>query len=549
VSRRPTKFVFVTGGVVSSLGKGITAAALGRLLKARGFRVQVQKFDPYLNVDPGTMSPFQHGEVFVTEDGAETDLDIGHYERFVDENLSRNANHTSGSIWYSVIRKERKGEYLGSTVQVIPHITNEIKERIRRVSATSDADVVISEIGGTVGDIESLPFLEAIRQFRREAGAENVVYVHVTYVPFIETAGELKTKPTQHSVNELRRIGIHPDVVVCRSAEPLSWDIREKIALFADVDSRAVIVNEDVSDVYLIPLRLRDEGFDSLVCRRLGLPEGQPDLGEWNELVERIGRRDGEVEIALVGKYVKLQDAYLSVHEALKHAGIHHGVDVRVRWVDAEGMSVEEATRELERSDGVLVPGGFGSRGWEGKIVACRVARERGIPYLGICLGMHVAISEFARHAVGFAGANSTEMDPETPYPVIDLLPEQKEIEDLGGTMRLGAQPVDLADGTRAHRAYGDSVVYERHRHRYEVNNHFRPRLVEAGLVVSGTYQEGRLVEVIELPDHPWFVASQFHPEFKSRPTRPAPLFRDFVGAAVARSRARAGGVLEAATR
>jgi CTP synthase len=533
---RPTKYVFVTGGVVSSLGKGITAASLGRLLKARGLRVQVQKFDPYLNVDPGTMSPFQHGEVFVTEDGAETDLDIGHYERFVDENLSRNANHTSGSIWYSVIRKERKGEYLGSTVQVIPHITNEIKERILRVAQTSDADVVISEIGGTVGDIESLPFLEAIRQFRREAGAENVLYLHVTFVPFIESAGELKTKPTQHSVNELRRIGIHPDVVVCRAAEPLSREIREKIALFADVDARAVIVNEDVSDVYLVPKRLCEEGLDSLVAERLGLPDGAPDLGEWDELVERIGERHGEVEIALVGKYVKLQDAYLSVHEALKHAAIYHGTNVRVRWVDAEGMSFEEAALDLERSHGVLVPGGFGSRGWEGKIVACRVARERGIPYLGICLGMQVAVSEFARHVVGLEGANSSEMDPETPYPVIDLLPEQKEIEDLGGTMRLGADPVDLVPETRAHAAYGESVVYERHRHRYEVNNHFRPRLVDAGLTVSGTYQEGRLVEVIELPDHPWFVASQFHPEFKSRPTRPAPLFREFVGAAVARA-------------
>jgi CTP synthase len=530
------KYVFVTGGVVSSLGKGITAASLGRLLKARGLRVQVQKFDPYINVDPGTMSPFQHGEVFVTEDGAETDLDIGHYERFVDENLSRNANHTQGSIWYSVLRKERKGEYLGSTVQVIPHITNEIKDRIRRVAATSDADVVISEIGGTVGDIESLPFLEAIRQFRREVGDDNVMYVHVTFVPFIEAAGELKTKPTQHSVNELRRIGIHPDLVVCRSHEPLSHDIRDKIALFADVDVRAVVVNEDVSDVYLVPQRLRAEGLDALVCDRLGLPAGEPDLGEWHALCERIGERHGEIEIALVGKYVKLQDAYLSVHEALKHAGIHHGVNVHVRWVDAEGMSLEEATAELERSHGVLVPGGFGSRGWEGKIVACRVAREEGIPYLGICLGMHVAISEFARHVVGLDGANSTEMDPETPYPVIDLLPEQKEIEDLGGTMRLGAQPVDVAARTRTRDAYGEPVVYERHRHRYEVNNHFRPLLVEAGLVIAGTYQEGRLVEIIELPDHPWFVASQFHPEFKSRPTRPAPLFRDFVGAAVERA-------------
>jgi CTP synthase len=548
VRDRPTKYVFVTGGVVSSLGKGITAASLGRLLKARGLRVQVQKFDPYINVDPGTMSPFQHGEVFVTEDGAETDLDIGHYERFIDENLSRNANHTSGSIWNSVIRKERKGEYLGSTVQVIPHITNEIKGRIRRVADATDTDVVISEIGGTVGDIESLPFLEAIRQFRREVGPEHVLYVHVTFVPFIETAGELKTKPTQHSVNELRRIGIHPDIVVCRSHEPLSADIRDKIALFADVDRQAVIANEDVSDVYLVPQALQGEGMDRLVISRLGLPDTEPDLGEWEQLAQRIGEREGDVEIALVGKYVKLQDAYLSVHEALKHAGIQHGTGVRVRWVDAEGMSLEEAAADLERSDGILVPGGFGSRGWEGKITACRIARERGIPYLGICLGMHVAVSEFARNVVGLEGANSTEMDPETPYPVIDLLPEQKEIEDLGGTMRLGADAVDLVEGTRAFAAYGELVIHERHRHRYEVNNHFRPRLVEAGLVVSGTFQEGRLVEIVELPDHPWFVASQFHPEFKSRPTRPAPLFREFVGAALERAQARAG-IAETATR
>jgi CTP synthase len=532
---------------VSSLGKGITAASLGRLLKARGFSVQVQKFDPYINVDPGTMSPFQHGEVFVTEDGAETDLDIGHYERFIDENLSRNANHTSGSIWYSVLRKERKGEYLGSTVQVIPHITNEIKERIRRAAEAEPADVVVSEIGGTVGDIESLPFLEAIRQFRREAGPENVLYLHVTYVPFIEAAGELKTKPTQHSVNELRGIGIHPDIVVCRTRDALSHDLREKIALFADIEPSAVVVNRDVPDVYLVPEALQAEGLDELVVEKLGLESGQADLGEWRELTERIGRLEGEVQIALVGKYVKLQDAYLSVHEALKHAGIHHGANVRVRWIDAEGMSLEEAREELEQVDGILVPGGFGSRGWEGKILACRVARERGIPYLGICLGMHVAISEFARHVVGFAGANSTEMDPETPYPVIDLLPEQKEIEDLGGTMRLGAQAVELAEGTRARESYGEPIVHERHRHRYEVNNHFRPRLVEAGLVVSGTFQEGRLVEVVELLDHPWFVASQFHPEFKSRPTRPAPLFRDFVGAALARSLERAGEPLPAA--
>ncbi len=533
----PTKYVFVTGGVVSSLGKGITAASLGRLLKSRGLSVQVQKFDPYINVDPGTMSPFQHGEVFVTEDGAETDLDIGHYERFVDENLSRNANHTSGSIWYAVLRKERKGEYLGSTVQVIPHITNEIKERIRRASDATPTDVVISEVGGTVGDIESLPFLEAIRQFRREAGPENVLYLHVTYVPFVDSAGELKTKPTQHSVNELRRIGIHPDIVVCRTKDELATDLREKIAMFADLEPQAVVVNRDVPDVYLVPQELQAEGLDEMVCEKLGLATKAPELGEWAELTERIAECRGEVNIGLVGKYVKLHDAYLSVHEALKHAGIHHGCGIRVRWIDAEGMSLEEAEAELEGVDGVLVPGGFGSRGWEGKILACRVARERGIPYLGICLGMHVAISEFARHVVGLDGANSTEMDPETPFPVIDLLPEQKEIEDLGGTMRLGAQAVELADGTRTRETYGgQAIVLERHRHRYEVNNDFRDQLVKAGLVISGTFQGGRLVEIMELPDHPWFVASQFHPEFKSRPTRPAPLFRDFVGAAAVRA-------------
>ncbi len=541
------KFVFVTGGVVSALGKGIVAASLGRLLKARGISVSAQKFDPYLNVDPGTMSPFQHGEVFVTEDGAETDLDIGHYERFIDENLSRNASHTAGAIWDTVLRKERKGEFLGATVQVIPHITNEIKARIRRAVKAAPADVVISEIGGTVGDIESLPFLEAIRQFRREVGPENVLYLHVTLVPFIPAAGELKTKPTQHSVNELRRIGIHPDVVVCRSTEPLSDDIREKIALFADVDVGAVVAAPDVPDVYMVPEALQSEGLDALVCGKLGLDCRRADLGEWRELTERSRELDEELEIALVGKYVKLHDAYLSVHEALKHGGVHHGCRVHVSWVDAEHMTYEEAVRELEQVDGVLVPGGFGSRGWEGKILACRVAREREIPYLGICLGMHVAVSEYARHVCDMDGANSTEMDPETPYPVIDLLPEQKEIEDLGGTMRLGAQAVELKDGTRAREAYDEPVIHERHRHRYEVNNELRPRLVESGLVVSGTFQDGRLVEVVELPEHPWFVASQFHPEFKSRPTRPAPLFRDFVGAALERARSRAGVRIETA--
>jgi len=534
------KFVVVTGGVVSSLGKGITAASLGRLLKSRGLKVQVQKFDPYINVDPGTMSPFQHGEVFVTEDGAETDLDIGHYERFVDENLSRAANHTAGAVWDRVLRKERKGEYLGSTVQVIPHITNEIKSRIRSVADATDTDVVITEIGGTVGDIESLPFLEAIRQFRREAGPENVLYVHVTLVPFIETAGELKTKPTQHSVNELRRIGIHPDVLVCRSTEPLQHEIRDKIALFADVDVDAVITNPDVPDVYLVPIALHEQGLDELVCRKLSIEAPPPDLDEWLELTERINERDDLVEIALVGKYVKLHDAYLSVHEALKHAGIATGCRVQVRWVDAEEMTIDEARAELAGVDGVLVPGGFGSRGWEGKVLACRVAREDGIPYLGICLGMHVAVSDFARHVAGLDGANSTEMDPETPHPVIDLLPEQKEVEDLGGTMRLGAQAVELAEGTRAREVYGDEeMIAERHRHRYEVNNAYRQQLIDSGLVISGTFQEGRLVEIVELADHPWFVASQFHPEFKSRPTRPAPLFFGFVSAAHDRARTR----------
>ncbi|MDX6425385.1 MAG: synthase [Gaiellaceae bacterium] len=541
------KYVFVTGGVMSSLGKGITASSLGRLLKARGLKVQVQKFDPYINVDPGTMSPFQHGEVFVTEDGAETDLDIGHYERFIDENLSRAANHTAGAVWDRVLRKERKGEYLGSTVQVIPHITNEIKARIRSVAEATDTDVVITEIGGTVGDIESHPFLEAIRQFRREAGPENVIYLHVTLVPYIDTAGELKTKPTQHSVNELRRIGIHPDVLVCRSTEPLPREIREKIALFADVDVDAVITNPDVADVYLVPLALQEQGLDELVVRKLGIDAPAAELGEWLELTERINQRNESVEIALVGKYVKLHDAYLSVHEALKHAGIHNGARVHVRWVDAEDMTLEEARAALAGVDGVLVPGGFGSRGWEGKILACRVAREDEIPYLGICLGMHVAVSEFARHVCDLDGANSTEMDPETPFPVIDLLPEQKEVEDLGGTMRLGAQAVELGEGTRTREVYGESVISERHRHRYEVNNAYRQQLLDGGLVISGTFQEGRLVEIVELPDHPWFVASQFHPEFKSRPTRPAPLFREFVAAAVVRARSRAGSSVEVA--
>jgi CTP synthase len=531
---RQVKFVFVTGGVVSSLGKGITAASLGRLLKARGLKVSLQKFDPYINVDPGTMSPFQHGEVFVTEDGAETDLDLGHYERFVDEFLSRNSNHTTGSIYNTIIRKERKGEYLGSTVQVIPHVTDEIKRRVRRVADSSEVDVVISEIGGTVGDIESLPFLEAIRQFRNQAGRDNVMYIHCTLVPFIQVAGELKTKPTQHSVQELRRIGIAPDVIVCRSHHPLDRDIREKIALFADVEPSAVISAPDADNIYYIPSMMQAEGLDRLVCDRLGLVTGPPDMLEWEAMAERIRSSSGRVRIALVGKYVQLQDAYLSVVEALNHSAIHHGTRLEVVWVDAETLSWAEAERRLAQADGILIPGGFGVRGIEGKIAAARFARENRVPFLGVCLGMQVSVVEFARHVVGLEGANSSEFDPATPYPVIDLLPEQKEVEDMGGTMRLGSDPVKVVEGTLAHAAYGEPVVYERHRHRYEVNNTIRPQLVGRGLVVSGTSPDGKLVEIIELPDHPWFCASQFHPEFKSRPNRPQPLFRDFVGAAVA---------------
>src|SRR5919205_1922669 len=516
--RPQTRFIFVTGGVVSALGKGIAAASIGRLLVSRGFTVALQKFDPYINVDPGTMSPFQHGEVFVTEDGAETDLDLGHYERFVDEFLSRNSNHTTGSIYNEIIRRERKGEYLGSTVQAIPHVTDEIKRRATLAADSSDVDVVITEIGGTVGDIESLPFLEAIRQFRNQVGRDNAMYIHCTLVPFIEVAGELKTKPTQHSVQELRRIGISPDVIVCRSKHPLGRDIREKIALFADVPAEAVISASDAENIYDIPLMMQEQGLDRLACDRLGLVTGPADMREWEEVVDRIHEADGAVRIAIVGKYVQLQDAYLSVVEALSHSAIHHGTRLEVIWVDAETLSKQEAERKLAEADGVLIPGGFGIRGIEGKIAAARFARENGVPYLGVCLGMQVAVVEFARSIVGLEGANSSEFDPETPYPVIDLLPEQKAVRDLGGTMRLSADPVHLKPGTLAHRAYGRDIVQERHRHRYEVENGLRPRLEECGLIASGTSPDGRLVEVIELPDHPCFCASQYHPEFSSRP-------------------------------
>ncbi len=530
-----TKYVFVTGGVVSSLGKGIAAASLGAILESRSIRVTHLKLDPYINVDPGTMSPFQHGEVFVTEDGAETDLDLGHYERFIDENLTRASNITTGAVYDAVIRHERRGDYLGATVQVIPHITNEIKDRIRQAAASSAADVVIVEIGGTVGDIESLPFLEAIRQMRNEQGRDQVAFVHVTLVPFLESVGELKTKTTQHSVNELRGIGIEPDVLVLRSDRPLTGDIKDKIALYGGIPSDAVVSAVDAPDIYMVPLMLEEEGLDKVVCRRLGLTTGPPEMAEWRDLVRRIRDLDGRVRVALVGKYVQLHDAYLSVAEALKHAGIHHGVEVEIDWVDAETPDLAAA---LGRADGVLVPGGFGGRGIEGKIAAARLARERGIPYLGICLGMQVAVVEFARHLCGMEGANSSEFDPETPFPVIDLLPEQRQIEERGGTMRLGADPVHLMEGSRVRAAYGGAeVVFERHRHRYEVNPILRPRLEAAGLVTSGRSPDGRLVECIELMDHPFFVASQFHPEFKSRPTRPQPLFREFVGAALAHAR------------
>src|SRR5436190_6036348 len=535
-----TRYIFVTGGVVSSLGKGIAAASLGRLLVSRGLTVGLQKFDPYINVDPGTMSPFQHGEVFVTEDGAETDLDLGHYERFTNVNTTRSSNVTAGAIYNSVIRRERRGDYLGGTVQVIPHITDEIKQRIRLVAEGEDVDFVITEIGGTVGDIESLPFLEALRQFQVDMGRERSMFVHLTLVPFLGHAGELKTKPTQHSVQELRRIGIQPNLLVCRSEGALSREIREKIGLFANLPVEAVISARDVDSIYKVPLYFRAEGLDDQILDHFGMDAPAADLADWEALVRRVDGAQHVVRIGMVGKYVQLSDAYLSVNEALGHAGFHNDSRVEIRWVDAEGLDREDAERQLDECDGILIPGGFGVRGVEGKIRAARFARERGVPYLGICLGMQVAVSEFARHVVGMDGANSTEFDPETPFPVIDLLPEQKEVRDMGGTMRLGADPVKLHDDTRAREIYGEPVIYERHRHRYEVNNHLRKHLEQSGLVCSGTSPDDRLVEIIELPEHPFFVASQFHPEFKSRPLRPQPLFREFVGAALERAQQRA---------
>ena len=532
------KHIFVTGGVVSSLGKGLTCASIGMLLEHRGLRVRLQKFDPYINVDPGTMSPYQHGEVYVLDDGGETDLDLGHYERFTDFNTHRGSNVTTGAIYNSVIRRERRGDYLGATVQVVPHIVDEIKQRIRLIAEAQDVDVVITEIGGTVGDIESLPFLEAIRQFPVDVPRRSCMYVHLTLVPYITHAGELKTKPTQHSVNELRRIGIQPDVVVCRSEFALGPDIRRKIAMFASLPVENVVSARDADNIYAVPLNFRREGVDDLVLEHFGLTAGEPDLSGWEALVRRAASTEDSVRIALVGKYVSLEDAYLSVVEALRHAGFAHGTKVEIDWIDSEALG-EPATRErVAAADGILIPGGFGGRGIEGKIAAARLARDERIPYLGICLGMQLAVAEFARHLAGMDGANSTEFDPETPFPVIDLLPEQKEVADMGGTMRLGADPIKLHAGTRVRELYDEPVVYERHRHRYEVNNVLRRRLEAAGLVVSGTSPDERLVEVIELSEHPFFVASQYHPEFKSRPERPAPLFRGFVGAALERARA-----------
>jgi CTP synthase len=535
-----TRFIFVTGGVVSSLGKGIAAASLGRLLVARGLTVGLQKFDPYINVDPGTMSPYQHGEVFVTEDGAETDLDLGHYERFTDANTSHASNVTAGGIYDTVIRRERRGDYLGGTVQVVPHITDEIKQRIALIAESSDVDFVITEIGGTVGDIESLPFLEAIRQFPVDVGRRRCMFIHLTLVPYIGHAGELKTKPTQHSVNELRRIGIAPDMLMCRSEGSLSNEIRKKIALFASLPMEAIVSACDVENIYKVPLTFREQGVDDFILEHFAMQAPAPDLARWTEPIERAARATRTVRIALVGKYVQLEDAYLSVCEALRHAASLQDGRVEIDWIDSEKLESRqdgELERRLGDADGILIPGGFGGRGIEGKIAAAQFAREHQIPYLGICLGMQVAVAEFARNVAGMEGANSTEFDIETPFAVIDLLPEQKEVADLGGTMRLGADPIKLHAGSRALAMYGEAVIYERHRHRYEVNNRLRKRLESAGLRVSGTSPDERLVEVIELDEHPFFVASQFHPEFKSRPERPAPLFRDFVAAALASSR------------
>ena len=526
-----TKYIFVTGGVVSSLGKGITAASLGQLLKSRGLKVTIQKFDPYINVDPGTMSPYQHGEVFVTEDGAETDLDLGHYERFIDVNLNKNSSVTTGKIYWSVLNKERKGEYDGRTVQVIPHITNEIKERIMRSAKEGDFDIVITEIGGTVGDIESLPFLEAIRQIKYDVGKENAMYIHVTLVPYLSKAGELKTKPTQHSVKELRGLGIQPDALICRTEVPLADELKDKIALFCDLDTSEIIENMDTETIYEIPQMLEKRGLSKLVINHLNLECDELDLSEWEDVVKRVKNPIGKVNIALVGKYVELRDAYLSVAESLRHGAIANNIDMEISWIHAEEINEDNCEELLSGMDGILVPGGFGDRGINGKIATIKYARENNIPFLGLCLGMQLAVVEFARNVAGIKNAQSIEIDPSGEL-VISVLPEQRDLDSNDLPMRLGTFPCELKEGTKAFEAYGEDIVYERHRHRYEFNNEYKERLVEAGLIISGISPDGKLVEIIELKDHPWFVGVEFHAEFKSRPTKAHPLFKEFIKAA-----------------
>lgn len=528
-----TKYIFVTGGVVSSLGKGITAASLGRLLKNRGFNVTIQKFDPYINIDPGTMSPYQHGEVFVTDDGAETDLDLGHYERFIDINLSKRSNITAGKVYWSVINKERKGDYLGSTVQVIPHVTNEIKQNVYRVGKEDNADVVITEIGGTVGDIESLPFMEAIRQVKKDVGRNDVLYIHVTLVPYINAAGELKTKPTQHSVKELRSIGIQPDILVCRSEKHISDEMKEKLALFCDVEPDAVIENQTCNSIYEVPLMMQEQGLDDIVIRKLELENRPCNMESWKEMVHKILNPTKDITVAIVGKYVALHDAYLSVAEALSHAGIETGTKVNIRWIDSEELDdVSVSPVDMfEGVEGIIVPGGFGSRGVEGKIRTIQYARENNIPFLGLCLGMQSAVMEFARNVCGLEGATSSEFDEEAQYKVIDLMSDQVDVDKKGGTMRLGIYPCKVEAGTKTREVYGEDLIYERHRHRYEFNNEYRQQLTDAGLVISGTSPDGRLVESVEVKNHPFFIGTQAHPELKSRPNNAHPLFRGFVDA------------------
>jgi len=530
-----TKYIFVTGGVVSGLGKGITAASLGRLLKARGYKVTIQKFDPYINIDPGTMSPYQHGEVFVTDDGAETDLDLGHYERFIDENLTINNNITTGKIYWSVLNKERKGEYLGATVQVIPHITNAIKERVFRAGKSTQSDIVITEIGGTVGDIESEPFLEAIRQVASDIGKDNVLYIHVTLIPYLAKSGEMKTKPTQHSVKQLLAIGIQPDIIVCRTEHTMSQDMKDKLALFCNVDKKCIMENIDCESLYEVPLLLEKEKFAHIVCEKLSIKDKEPDLSDWTLVVEKQKKLDSSVRVGLVGKYVELHDAYISIVEALKHAGINLSAEVEIKWINAEDVEKKSAEEYLSDVDAVLVPGGFGERGIEGKIAAVKYARESKLPFLGICLGMHCTVIEFGRNVVGLSSAHSSEINAETPFPVIDIMPEQRDIDELGGTMRLGAYPCKLSKKSLSFELYGKELIYERHRHRYEFNNEFRNKMAEKGLVIAGLSPDERLVEIVELGKevHPWFVGVQFHPEFKSRPNRPHPLFIGFIGAAL----------------